>query len=202
MMTNLALVVVDVQNDFCPGGSLSVKHGDKVVGHINAMIERFESEGLPIFFTRDWHPADHCSFHEQGGIWPPHCVRETKGAKFHTNLRVPADATIISKATKADKEAYSGFDGTDLSARLKALRVTRVIVGGLATDYCVKNTVLDALHDGFEVMILKDCIKGVEVRKGDSAQAIQEMKANGAVMIQSKDAVNKLRRRVTVLSSS
>ncbi len=201
-VTKYAIVVVDVQNDFCPGGALPVKAGDKVVTPLNEMIQQFDAAGFPVFFTRDWHPPNHCSFKQQGGIWPPHCVKNTTGAEFHPRLKVPRNARIISKATKSDEDAYSGFQGTDLSGRLKRLGVTQLILGGLATDYCVKNTVLDALRDGFGVSVLKDCVKGVEVKRGDSAAALRDMLANGATIIESREVPKMLHRRVTVMSSS
>lgn len=175
-----ALIVVDVQKDFCPEGALPVPDGDKVVPILNQYIDKFLLAKAPIFLTRDWHPSNHVSFKEQGGIWPPHCVQNTEGAKFHPELNMPEGATIMSKATKPEQEAYSGFEGTDLARRLRELRVERVLIGGLATDYCVKNTVLDALGRGFEVYLLEDASRGVEVKKGDSERAVQEMLQKGA----------------------
>ncbi len=200
-MGKYALIVVDVQNDFCPGGALPVKNGDRIVPHLNQVIAQFEDTGLPIFFTRDWHPPDHVSFKEQGGTWPPHCVKNTLGAAFHSDLRVPRNGKTISKATRASEEAYSGFQGTDLENQLRNLHVDTVVVGGLATDYCVKNTVLDGLKSGFRVMVLKYCVKGVNIKKSDSQNSLLQMHARGAVMISSRE-ISKLLGRVTVLSSS
>ena len=178
-----ALVVVDVQRDFLPGGALPVPKGDEVVPALNRYIELFTGKGLPVIFTRDWHPRDHISFKERGGPWPPHCVQGTPGAEFAPGLTVPEGAIIVSKATSRDKEAYSGFDGTDLHERLQELGVKRIFVGGLATDYCVKATVLDGLKLGYEVYLLTDAVRGVDVNPGDSDRAIGEMTSAGAVAI-------------------
>lgn len=178
-----ALIVVDVQKDFCPGGALAVPEGDSVVPVLNRYIERFANEKLPIFATRDWHPAKHKSFKEFGGIWPVHCVQKSDGANFHPDLKLPETAKIISKATKVKEEAYSGFQGTDLKELLKKQKVKRIFVGGLATDYCVKNTVLDGLKSGFITFLLMDAVKGVDVNPGDSERAIEEMLSAGAVGI-------------------
>ncbi len=179
-----ALIIVDVQNDFLPGGSLAVPEGDRVVPVLNRYIELFHSRGLPIYATRDWHPADHCSFEAQGGIWPPHCVAGTEGAAFAPDLRLPEDAVIVSKATTADKDAYSGFEGTDLAQRLRAQHVQRVFVGGLATDYCVLNTVRDALAAGFQVRVLRGAIRAVNVKPGDGQRAEAEMTELGARFVE------------------
>ncbi len=175
-----ALVVVDLQNDFCPGGALAVGDGDKIVPVVNALIPKFEK----VFTTQDWHPIDHISFKAQGGIWPPHCVAGTSGADFRPDLKVES-AIQIHKGEESDREAYSGFQGTDLEDRLKDGGVQRIFVCGLATDYCVKATVLDGIKSGFDVVAIADAIKGVEVRPGDSAAAIESMKDAGATIIDS-----------------
>jgi nicotinamidase/pyrazinamidase len=175
-----ALIVVDVQNDFLPGGALAVPRGDEVVPVLNQYVARFGAQRLPIFATRDWHPANHCSFGAQGGPWPPHCVADTAGAGFARELQLPRETVVISKATSADRDAYSGFAGTDLAQRLRALNVTRVFVGGLATDYCVLNTVLDALKNGFETVLLTDAIRAVNVRSDDGVKAEETMQRAGA----------------------
>ena len=182
-----ALVIVDVQNDFLPGGSLAVPRGDQVIAPLNRWIARFAAAGLPVYATRDWHPVDHCSFAAQGGPWPPHCVAGTPGAAFADALGLPSDATVIGKATRQDADAYSGFAGTDLHERLRHAGVKRLFVGGLATDYCVRATVLDALSCGLAVTILEDCIAGVEVQPGDSARALKEMVQAGAQLSTSQD---------------
>ncbi len=175
-----ALVIVDLQNDFCPGGALAVRDGDKIVPLVNAMIPKFEC----VFTTQDWHPNDHISFEAQGGSWPPHCVVGTPGADLHPDLKV--EGTIqIRKGGESDKETYSGFQGTDLEDQLKNRGVKRIFICGLATDYCVKATVLDGIRSGFEVLVIADAIKGVEVNPGDSDAAIESMKAAGATIIDS-----------------
>jgi nicotinamidase/pyrazinamidase len=188
-----SLVVVDVQRDFCPGGSLAVDRGDEIVPRLNRVIDAFIRAGLPIFFTRDWHPPDHCSFVGQGGKWPPHCVRGTPGADFHRDLEVPRGAVVIDKATEPDREAYSGFDGTDLADRMKKTGVTEVFLGGLATDYCVKETALGALREGISVDLMLDCVKGVDLRKDDSERTIRLLAERGVTLSSSSkamDAVN------------
>ncbi len=178
-----ALVLVDMQNDFCPSGALAVTNGDQVVYALNHYIGRFFIKGAHIFATRDWHPMHHASFQERGGPWPPHCVQGTKGADFHKDLRLPFGIEVISKGFLNEKDAYSGFEGTDLKSRLLRKNVKRIFVGGLATDYCVKHTVLDALKFGFETYLLTDAVKGIDVRAGDSANAIAEMAQAGAKQI-------------------
>lgn len=176
-----ALVVVDVQSDFLPGGSLAVPCGDEVVPVLNDYIAAFRAKGLPVVATRDWHPPDHCSFTVQGGVWPQHCVAGSPGARFARELALPRDAMVISKATTRNPDAYSGFGGTDLDALLRAAGVGRVFVGGLATDYCVLNTVRDALRLGYQTVLLLDAIRAVDVYSGDGERAIAEMVQGGAV---------------------
>lgn len=175
-----ALVVVDVQNDFLPGGALGIRDGDQIVPVLNRYLERFHELGLPIFATRDWHPADHCSFAAQGGPWPVHCVAGTPGAEFAPGLRLPPGTGIIDKATRRDREAYSTLEGTDLGPRLRAAGVDRLFIGGLATDYCVLSTVRDAARMGFAIIVLGDAIRAVDVEPGDGARAIAEMRQLGA----------------------
>jgi len=177
---NDALIIVDVQRDFCPGGALPVPAGDQVVPVLNDYIKMFKKANAGIFATRDWHPPNHMSFKAYGGPWPPHCIQNSEGAKFHPDLKLPDDASIISKAMDPSKESYSGFDGTMLGDKLKDKGVTRVFVGGLATDYCVKNTVLDAIALGFGTVLLLDATRGIDVKLGDVEKAIGEMTAKGA----------------------
>ena len=185
--TKSALVIVDVQRGFCPGGSLPVPRGDEVVPVLNAYIELAKKAGATIVASRDWHPPDHISFRSRGGPWPQHCVRGTPDAEFHPGLRLPPETIVVSKAQDPDAEAYSAFEGTQLEAKLKERAVERLFVGGLATDYCVKNTVLDALRLGFEVYLLTDAIRAVDVQPGDGERAIQEMLAAGAKPIKLQD---------------
>jgi nicotinamidase/pyrazinamidase len=194
-MPRLALVVVDVQRDFCPGGSLAVSHGDQVVPRLNRVIDAFQRAKLPVFFTRDWHPPNHCSFKAQKGRWPPHCVMGTSGAEFHPGLKVPPGSVTVSKGSDPSAEAYSGFQGTDLERQLRERRVRELVIGGLATDYCVKESTLDALRAGFEVDVLEDCVRGVNVHRNDSADAMREMMAHGANLLGSAEAVRLCQRR-------
>ncbi len=177
-----ALILVDVQQDFLPGGSLAVPQGDAVVPPLNRCIAVFRRLTFPVVATRDWHPADHCSFRAQGGPWPPHCIAGTDGAHFAPLLELPGEAQIVSKATACDKDAYSGFEGTTLDAWLKQAGVSRVFVGGLATDYCVLNTVRDALKLGYAAVLLQDAVRAVDVQAGDGARAIEEMRRLGATV--------------------
>jgi nicotinamidase/pyrazinamidase len=175
-----ALILVDLQNDFCSGGALPVPEGDQVVPVLNDYIKIFKKANAKTYATRDWHPPNHISFEAQGGPWPPHCIQNTEGAKFHPNLKLPNDNTIVSKAMDPRKEAYSGFDGTELADALKKQGVSRVFVGGLATDYCVKNTVLDAGKLGFDVVLLLDASRGINVKPDDVTKAIAKMVNEGA----------------------
>src|SRR3990172_7801715 len=184
---NSALIVVDVQNDFCPGGALPVAEGDKIVPVLNRYIRKFMEAERPVYLTRDWHPGTHLSFKSQGGIWPMHCVQGTEGARFHPELSIPSVAVVISKGTDPAKEAYSGFQGTDLVHQLRQREVRRLFIGGLAIDYCVKSTVLDAVREGLEVVFLSDASMGVDVKPGDSERAIQEMLREGAIKITIED---------------
>jgi len=197
--SHTALVVVDIQNDFCPGGALPVADGDRVVPVLNKYIQLFRGASAPIIYTRDWHPPDHSSFKAQGGSWPPHCVQGTEGAKFRPDLLPPAEREIVSKADRKD-EAYSLFRGTDLAHRLRRLRfrlglrggIQALFVGGLATDYCVKETVLDGLKLGFQVYYLEDASKGVNVNPDDSQLAVKEMISKGAKKIALSDLATEI----------
>jgi len=180
-----ALVIVDVQNDFCPGGALPVTEGDHVVPILNRYIDEFKTAGLPIIATRDWHPKQTRHFNTGGGQWPPHCVQGTKGAEFHPALALPDSAIIVSTGMSPDSEGYSGFEANDaqgvgLAERLRELGVARILVGGLAIDYCVKHTVLDGLKNGFQVTLLRQATRGVNLNPGDSEKAIDEMIRAGA----------------------
>jgi nicotinamidase/pyrazinamidase len=182
-----ALLVVDVQNDFCPGGALAVPDGDRVVPALNRHIEAARARGWPIYASRDWHPAVTRHFKPYGGAWPPHCVQATAGAAFHDELRLPDSAIVITKGQASDSEGYSALEGSTPEGRtfaseLLARQVDHLYVGGLATDYCVKHSVLDALRAGLRVTVLADAIAGVDVKPGDSARAIADMQAAGAAI--------------------
>jgi nicotinamidase/pyrazinamidase len=175
-----ALLVVDVQHDFLPGGALGIAHGDAVVGPANCAIASFVARALPVLASRDWHPPGHCSFREQGGPWPVHCVAGSHGAAFDPALRLPAGALVVSKATAPDQEAYSAFAGTGLDERLRALGVRRLFLAGLATDYCVLYTTHDALALGYRVVVLRDAVAAVDASPGDGERALEAMHAAGA----------------------
>jgi len=179
-----ALIVVDVQNDFCPGGSLAVTRGDEVVAPLNKLIKEFLDRGEPVFKTRDWHPAKTKHFKAYGGVWPVHCIQGTHGAEFHPDLIDDPRITIISNGIDDSADGYSGFDGTQLAQLLRAQGVEEVWIGGLATDYCVKHTVLDALQEGFRVKALADAMRAVNVNPADGARAIEEMREAGAEIVE------------------
>ncbi len=178
------LIIVDLQVDFCPGGALAVAEGDAVVPPVNALLD---IPGWIRVATRDWHPADHVSFEAQGGIWPVHCVAETPGAAFHPQMRAAKVEMVVSKATTRDAEAYSGFDGTSLAYELRAKGIGRLFVCGLATDYCVKATALDARREGFDVVVVEDAVRAVNVDPKDGENALEEMRAAGCVFVLSED---------------
>jgi nicotinamidase/pyrazinamidase len=180
-----ALLIVDVQHDFCPGGALPAAEGDQVVPVLNATIEKFRSAGYPVFASRDWHPEHSAHFQERGGPWLPHCIQGSDGAQFHKDLKLPANVIVITKGDDPDEdEGYSAFegkaeDGTTLEEQLNALEVGELFVGGLATDYCVRASALDAVSNGFRTHLLVDAIRGVDLNPGDSGMAIEEMKRDG-----------------------
>ena len=175
-----ALLVIDMQVDFLPGGQLGVPGGDAVIEPINALMRLFASRSLPVVASRDWHPENHCSFGARGGPWPPHCVADTPGAAFSERLALPEGTLVVSKADTLDVDAYSAFNGTGLAAQLRERGVERVVVGGLATDYCVLNTVIDAREQGFDVIVVRDAVRAVDVAPGDGDRAIARMEALGA----------------------
>jgi nicotinamidase/pyrazinamidase len=183
-----ALSVTDMQNDFLPGGALGVPEGDKIIPYVNRAIALFKKNNLSIFFTRDWHPADHCSFKGQGGPWPPHCVQNTSGADFSPKLKIPKGSIIISKGTEKGSEQYSTLGGLDADGNtetdlMKKSGIRRIFIAGLATDYCVLNSVKDALAEGYEVYVLTDAIRAVDVNPGDGERALEEMIRAGAKTI-------------------
>jgi nicotinamidase/pyrazinamidase len=190
--THTALIIVDVQNDFCPGGALAVPEGDRVVPVMSRLAARMAAAGAPVFVTRDWHPVESRHFVTAGGPWPVHCVAGTPGAAFHGDLRLPDGAVVVSKGQAPDEDGYSPFDGqTDAGDRLadalRARGVARLVVGGLATDYCVLATVLDARRLGFEVDVVRDGIRAVDLRQGDEERALGQMRDARAHLVDSAE---------------
>jgi nicotinamidase/pyrazinamidase len=182
-----ALLIVDVQNDFCPGGSLAVAGGHKVVPILNRYAETFAAAGRLVIADRDWHPGRTTHFVQFGGAWPPHCVQGTHGAEYHPDLELPPETVHVVKGLGAEEDAYSVFQGHDATGRSLATvlgehGIRKLYVGGLATDYCVRFTVLDALKAGLEVVVLEDAVRGVNVEPGDADRALEEMRAAGAVL--------------------
>ena len=184
-----ALIVVDIQNDFCPGGALAADGGSAIVPAVNRHLAEARERGMPVYATRDWHPAVTTHFKQYGGEWPPHCVQESPGAQFHPDLRLPVDAIVINKGDDPAKDGYSAFDGhtqsgTPLLHDLRARNVTTLYIAGIATDYCVKTTALDAVQAGIDVRVLKDAITGIAVRPGDVRRALDEMTRAGAQIVE------------------
>jgi nicotinamidase-related amidase len=180
-----ALLIVDVQKDFLPGGDLATPGGDAVIEPINQLAREFETHKLPVFASRDWHPANHCSFRERGGPWPPHCIAGTEGAEFPAALQLPATVHVISKATSADADAYSAFEGTELRAMLHEAGVRRLFVAGLTAEYCVFNSSKDALDAGLEVVLIEDAIHALNPTAG--ANIIMDLLQSGARSARSED---------------
>ncbi len=185
MKLKKALLVVDVQNDFCPGGALPVPQGDKIMPVLNKYIRMFTKKQLPVFASRDWHPRKTAHFKRFGGSWPVHCVQGSLGAGFHPGLKLPHDAVLLSKGMDSQEDSYSVFQAHDARGAsfldlLSSFGIEELYIGGLATDYCIKASVLDALENGFKVRLLTDAIRGVDVHAGDSQKALDEMAAAGA----------------------
>ena len=176
------LLIVDVQNDFCPGGALAVNKGDEVVPVLNQWINEAQRLGVTVYASRDWHPPHHISFKERGGPWPPHCIQGTKGAAFHPDLKLPANVQVISKAESPDIDSYSAFGGTDLAERLHRAGTHRLWIGGLTQDYCVRETSLDAIREGFEVHVIVEGTRAVNVHPEDGRRALEDVQAAGAVL--------------------
>lgn len=181
------LLITDIQNDFLPGGALPVPGGNEIIPVLNASARVFEQAKASVFASKDWHPPNHCSFTQQGGTWPPHCVQDTKGASFSPSLKLPKDAVVVFKATDPMRESYSVFDGTTFMKELKERGIKRLFVGGLATDYCVLNTVLDARKHGFETVVLMDATRGINVKPGDVERAVESMLKCGALQATTAD---------------
>lgn len=175
-----ALIVIDVQNDFLGGGNLPVPDGDRVIEPLNRYVAAFARRGLTVIATRDWHPPRHCSFREQGGSFPVHCVAGSVGAKFPEQLCLPHQCPVIDKAVEPEREDFSGFGADGLQVSLASDGIHRLFVGGLATEYCVLETVLDGLDHGYAVVVLVDAIAAMERHPGDGARAIERMAAAGA----------------------
>ncbi|CAG9296848.1 isochorismatase family protein [Celerinatantimonas diazotrophica] len=179
-----ALLIIDLQNDFLPGGALGIPSSYQVIEPINRYTQYFERSQATIILSRDWHPEEHCSFIQQNGPWPPHCIQNTQGAQISADFAWPTQAWLVSKATSVEKDAYSAFDGTELSVQMKHCGIKRLFICGLATDYCVLQSTLDALANGFECYLLTDGIDAVNVNEHDGQQAIEKMCAHGATPIQ------------------
>jgi nicotinamidase/pyrazinamidase len=178
-----ALLVIDIQNDFLPDGRLPVAEGDQVIPVINSYIDCFIHHHLPVLATRDWHPKNHGSFIKQGGKWPEHCVAGSTGAEIAQGLHLPASAPIFSTGIEVENDGYSGFENPYLNTQLEILSVSRLFIGGLATDYCVFNTVCDALKLNYKVLLLTDAVRAVNVNRQDGEQAINKMLLKGAIPI-------------------
>jgi nicotinamidase/pyrazinamidase len=179
-MAGTALLIIDVQNDFCPGGALAVPGGDRVVPVLNGYIEKVRAAGGTVCASRDWHPPVTLHFAARGGPWPPHCVQGTAGAEFRADLALPAATVVVTKGDNPEDHGYSAFDGASadgqpLARALRAAGIRRVLVGGLATDYCVLNSALDARRHGFDTVLLLDAIAGIDLRPGDVARALDRM---------------------------
>lgn len=192
-----ALLIVDVQKDFCPGGALAVPNGDEVVEPLNAIAGYALYNGWYVYASRDWHPRQTKHFKEFGGIWPVHCIQNTSGAEFHNDLRIGGMAAIfISKGTQPDENGYSAFDGHDDSrnesflSSLQRHEITEVYVGGLATDHCVKASALDAAKLGFKTYLLLDTCRAVNINPGDGDRAVEEMKAAGVIMTTTEEVIS------------
>lgn len=188
MKKKSALLIVDMQNDFCPDGALGILEGDAIVPVLNKYIKIFSSKELPVFASRDWHPKQTAHFKEYGGQWPAHCVQDSHGALFHPVLRLPGDAIILSKGMDPEADSYSAFQAVDAKGNefadlLQQFSIKELFVGGLATDYCVRWTTLDAMKFGLRVFLLMDAIKGVNLREKDSEAAVEEMVILGAKKI-------------------
>jgi nicotinamidase/pyrazinamidase len=182
-----ALLITDIQKDFLPGGALPVRGGNDIIPVINAYVKRFADGKAHVLASRDWHPPNHISFKAQGGPWPPHCVQHTAGADFSPDLKLPSQTTVISKASDPNHESYSAFDGTNLEPELRSCGVKRLFIGGLATDYCVLYTALDARKLGLETVVLMDATLGIDVEPGDVENAIEQMLLSGAVQATAAD---------------
>ena len=177
------LLIIDVQNDFLPGGALAVPHADSIVPILNRYIELFSRQHVPIIATRDWHPLNHSSFSANGGMWPTHCVQNTFGAEFSAQLALPTEVVVIDKGTAIDDAGYSGFEQPQLQSTLEHFRCRRIFIGGLATDYCVLQTAAAACRAGYKVVLLSDAMRAVDVKPGDGERALAQLQQLGAISI-------------------
>ncbi|HKL48424.1 MAG TPA: isochorismatase family protein [Desulfuromonadales bacterium] len=175
------LMVVDVQKDFCPGGALPIEGGDEIVPTINLWTRAALDDGIPVYVSRDWHPRHHVSFEESGGEWPPHCVQDTDGARFHAGLEVPHGAVVVTKGVRFDKDQNSVFDQTGLAEWLRRQKIERIFIGGLAQDVCVLASVLDGLDAGFDMQLIKTATRPVDPETGD--EALEKMRQKGCTFI-------------------
>jgi nicotinamidase/pyrazinamidase len=173
-----ALLIIDVQKDFCPGGALPVENGDKIVPVINHWIVSAVARSVPVFATRDWHPLGHMSFKEHGGPWPPHCIQDSDGAKFHPALALPSSIIIVTKGVRFDQDQNSAFDQTGLAVQLRKDGIRRLWVAGLAEDVCVLATVMDACGEGFEVVLIAKATRSITSEGGEKAR--RQMQDAGA----------------------
>src|SRR4051812_22297735 len=187
-MAKAALLLVDVQKDFCPGGALAAPGGDQIIAALNRHIADARERNMPVYASRDWHPAVTTHFKEYGGQWPAHCVQETAGAQFHADMKLPADTVVISKGEDPARPGYSAFDGQTSDGKtllhdLRDRQVTRLYVGGIATDYCVKATAIDGAEAGLDVCVLRDAVTGIDVRPGDVDRALEDMSRSGVQIV-------------------
>lgn len=188
---NSALLLVDIQNDFCPGGALAVSEGDQIVPAVNSLLPLFPF----VAASQDWHPSDHISFKDRGGPWPPHCVAGTEGAELHPEINDLEIDARLRKATTSDKDAYSAFEAADEAGRpldqvLKEKGVNSLYVVGLATDYCVRASVLDGLKNGYDINVVTDAVRAVNVAPEDGEKALEEMRQKGARLITSAEVLS------------
>jgi nicotinamidase/pyrazinamidase len=188
-----ALLVVDIQKDFCAGGALAAPGGDEIIPAVNRHIADARSRDMPVYATRDWHPPATSHFKEYGGVWPPHCVQGTQGAQFHRNLKLPPDAIVVNKGDDPQRHGYSAFEGHTSVGKallddLRDRHITRVYLTGIATDYCVRESALDALKAGLEVRVVADAIAGIDARPGDAQRALDEISAAGAQIVDDLDS--------------
>jgi nicotinamidase/pyrazinamidase len=180
-----ALLIIDFQNDFTAGGALAVPGGDEIAEPVGRLASRFDF----VAATRDWHPRDHASFESQGGPWPVHCVAGTPGAELHHTMADVKVDEIVDVGRERDEEGYSGFEKSDLARILRDAEVDEVYICGLATDYCVRASAIDARREGFEVTVVEDAVRAVDVEPGDGERAIEEMRQAGAKIVSSAELV-------------